>query len=297
MKEDVWLINGDFGVSREHKVLVDDGFLMVKSLPSDARSESSKPRKMEWVVVCVLSSGSAICAINGEECTLHAYDMLLALPGTVLWDGERSADLLMDCLCISRKMLEEALPFSMYNWDVMAFLATHPVFNLSEAEYARFSLFYTLMSDKLKHQDEAFYKESMRCLLKAFLYDFSNVIARFMPSQGSVRYSQGANLFKRFLDMLASTHPKPRTVTFYAEKLNVTPKYLSAVCKNASGHTASDLIHKAVTKEIADLLSYSDKSIKEIMVEMDFPSLSFFGKYVKKHFGMGPKEFRAKRST
>ena len=150
MKEDVWLINGDFGVSREHKVLVDDGILMVKSLPSDARSESSKPRKMEWVVVCVLSSGSAICAINGEECTLHAYDMLLALPGTVLWDGERSADLLMDCLCISRKMLEEALPFSMYNWDVMSFLATHPVFSLSEEEYARFSLFYTLMSDKLK---------------------------------------------------------------------------------------------------------------------------------------------------
>ena len=184
----------------------------------------------------------------------------------------------------------------MYNWDVMAFLATHPVFSLSEEEYARFSLFYSLMSDKLKHQDEAFYKESMRCLLKAFLYDFSNVIARFMPSQGSVRYSQGTNLFKRFLDMLASTHPKPRTVTFYAEKLNVTPKYLSAVCKNASGYTASDLIHKAVTKEIADLLSYSDKSIKEIMVEMDFPSLSFFGKYVKKHFGMGPKEFRAKRS-
>ena len=136
MKEDVWLINGEFGVSREHKVLVDDGILMVKSLPFDARSETSKPRKMEWVVVCVLSSGSAICAINGEECALHAYDMLLALPGTVLWDGERSADLLMDCLCISRKMLEEALPFSMYNWDVMAFLATHPVFSLSEEEYA-----------------------------------------------------------------------------------------------------------------------------------------------------------------
>jgi AraC-like DNA-binding protein len=55
------------------------------------------------------------------------------------------------------------------------------------------------------------------------------------------------------------------------------------------------LIHKAVTKDIADLLSYSNKSIKEIMVELDFPSLSFFGKYVKKHFGVGPKEYRSKR--
>ena len=88
---------------------------------------------------------------------------------------------------------------------------------------------------------------------------------------------------------------KPRSVSFYAETLNVTSKYLSSVCKATCGETASMLIHKAVTKDIADLLSYSNKSIKEIMVELDFPSLSFFGKYVKKHFGVGPKEYRSKR--
>jgi YesN/AraC family two-component response regulator len=48
-----------------------------------------------------------------------------------------------------------------------------------------------------------------------------------------------------------------------------------------------------VSRDIHELLTESNKSIKEIMEELDFPSLSFFGKYVKKHLGKGPKEYRA----
>ena len=115
------------------------------------------------------------------------------------------------------------------------------------------------------------YRESMQCLLKSFMCELYGVIGRYI-SVGAVNYSQGHNLFKGFLDLLTSVYPKPRSVSFYAETLNVTSKYLSSVCKATCGETASMLIHKAVTKDIADLLSYSNKSIKEIMVELDFPS-------------------------
>ncbi|WP_444327423.1 helix-turn-helix domain-containing protein, partial [Paraprevotella clara] len=156
------------------------------------------------------------------------------------------------------------------------------------------SLYYSLISVKIGDKNKLGYRESMLCLLKSFMCELYGVIGRYI-SVGAVNYSQGHNLFKGFLDLLTSVYPKPRSVSFYAETLNVTSKYLSSVCKATCGETASMLIHKAVTKDIADLLSYSNKSIKEIMVELDFPSLSFFGKYVKKHFGVGPKEYRSKR--
>ena len=160
-------------------------------------------------------------------------------------------------------------------------------------EYTCLSLYYSLISVKIGDKNKLGYRESMQCLLKSFLCELYGVIGRYI-SAGAVNYSQGHNLFKGFLDLLTSVYPKPRSVSFYAETLNVTSKYLSSVCKATCGETASMLIHKAVTKDIADLLSYSNKSIKEIMVELDFPSLSFFGKYVKKHFGVGPKEYRSK---
>ncbi len=81
-------------------------------------------------------------------------------------------------------------------------------------------------------------------------------------------------------------------IGFYANQLYVTPKYLSAVCKEVSGQTASELITQYMVKDILYLLRNSQKSIKEIANELNFPNLSFFGKYVKQHLGMSPKQYR-----
>ena len=81
-------------------------------------------------------------------------------------------------------------------------------------------------------------------------------------------------------------------VTWYAEELHVTPKYLSTTCKNVSGKTANIWINQFVVKDICQLLRYSEMSIKEISEHLNFPNLSFFGKYVKSHLGVSPKEYR-----
>ncbi|MFR9260817.1 MAG: helix-turn-helix domain-containing protein [Bacteroides cellulosilyticus] len=47
-----------------------------------------------------------------------------------------------------------------------------------------------------------------------------------------------------------------------------------------------------MVKDILYLLRNSQKSIKEIANELNFPNLSFFGKYVKQHLGMSPKQYR-----
>lgn len=78
----------------------------------------------------------------------------------------------------------------------------------------------------------------------------------------------------------------------YADRLCITPKYLSAVCKATTGKTASDIINRYVVEDIRRLLKQPGKSIKEIANELDFPNLSFFGKYVKKHLGTSPTQYR-----
>ena len=65
-------------------------------------------------------------------------------------------------------------------------------------------------------------------------------------------------------------------------------------CKESSGETASELINRYVVKDIDFLLKQRGKSIKEICNELEFPNLSFFGRYVKKHLGLSPKQYRAK---
>lgn len=99
-------------------------------------------------------------------------------------------------------------------------------------------------------------------------------------------------LFKRFIELISSREIKPRSVTWYADKLYITPKYLSTVCKQVNGKTAFDWINEYVITDIRHQLKHSDKSIKEVADYLNFPNISFFGKYVRSHTGLNPTEYR-----
>ena len=84
-----------------------------------------------------------------------------------------------------------------------------------------------------------------------------------------------------------------RKVQQYADQLCVTPDHLTAVVKHISGRTAIDWITESTVNAITHELLYTSRPVKEIADELDFPSLSFFGKYYKQHTGLSP---RAKRN-
>ena len=98
--------------------------------------------------------------------------------------------------------------------------------------------------------------------------------------------------FQKFLDLLHSEQIKYRTVEAYADELCISPKYLTAICKKQSGKTAIQWIHEQLLENIRYYLKHTDFSIKQICDKLGFPNTSFFGKYVKDHFGMTPVQLR-----
>ncbi len=98
-------------------------------------------------------------------------------------------------------------------------------------------------------------------------------------------------VFQNFVKLLEEYSDKNREVKFYASKLNVTPKYLSAVTRIYTGKSASDTIEKFVINRIKIYLLEKEFSIKEICNKMNFNSQSFFGRYFKRSTGVSPKAF------
>lgn len=83
-----------------------------------------------------------------------------------------------------------------------------------------------------------------------------------------------------------------REVEFYSNKLCITPKYLSEVCKKTSGKTSSEWIQNYTTQNLIMLLRNRDLSFTEIADTMNFSSQSFFSRYVSKTLGVTPSQFR-----
>lgn len=153
-----------------------------------------------------------------------------------------------------------------------------------------FCQYYDLLSTKTQYSSVR-QKRVIGTIRLALIYDMHIVLERVV--QHNLRlFTSRETLFKRFIDLIESTYPKPRSVSYYAERLNVTPKYFSYVCKQAGGQKATGIIDQYVVKDIVYMMNHTQKSIKEIACELDFPNLSFFGKYVKKHLGVSPKNYR-----
>lgn len=127
-------------------------------------------------------------------------------------------------------------------------------------------------------------------LVRACLYELmSNV--EISAVNDTLNLTQKDYLFRSFIELLTNLDVKPRNVQWYADRLNVTSKYLSAVCKKVSGRTAFQWINDSVQKDIVYWLQSSDRSIKEIVHLLQFPNNSFFCKYCRQHFGMSPTAY------
>ena len=83
-----------------------------------------------------------------------------------------------------------------------------------------------------------------------------------------------------------------RGVEFYADKLCLSPKYLSAVSKSICGYTVQELVFKAIIRKSISLLKNTQKDIQEISNAFGFPNASYFGTFFKKQVGVSPQQYR-----
>ncbi|SHK43462.1 helix-turn-helix domain-containing protein [Flagellimonas taeanensis] len=83
------------------------------------------------------------------------------------------------------------------------------------------------------------------------------------------------------------------TVNFFAEKLNVSPNYLSDLLKNATGRNAQTHIQEAIVERAKELLSTTNLSIKEIAYDLGFEYPQSFSTMFKKNTQQTPLQFRA----
>ena len=100
-------------------------------------------------------------------------------------------------------------------------------------------------------------------------------------------------IFEQFCELFFANYRQSRKIIWYADKLCITPKYLSSVIKMTTGKTAAEWINDCVMMEIKNLLILNKQlDVKEIASSMGFENLSSFCSYFKKHTGTTPMEFR-----
>lgn len=246
--------------------------------------------KVNFIAYLMVVDGSLSLELNSLPYQLKKNCSLIVDRKTVINNVQHSDD--FRCLICA---MSTDMGFSFINKSLMQsvmHILTHPVIEMGQNEMDLMVKYYELLVFKMDHPDMNFGHETMRNIIRCFAYDLLSNINKHLSRDNDDMLRQGDRIFRRFMLQLADNTNVNRSVKSYADELCVSPKYLTSVCRKHSEYTASELISSAVMSRIKQLLLYSDMSIKEIATEMGFDNLSFFGKYVKKHLGLSPNNYR-----
>ena len=278
------------------KILIADN---ISRLPVDERAY-----RPEMFIVLICSQGRLQTDINGRQYLIEAGDMLLCNSFHTLTDALHSIDFSCSIYCFPGTSSAEAVHVNEKVLRDFFFANDNPVMHLTEEQRGLFRTYKILIGKKLEDGASRYSEQSMSGLHKAILYDILTIIDKQKhetteaTSTHEEEYpSVKSEKVKHFLMLLAEDDSRHHTVEYFASQLCVTPKYLSVICKQETGKTPSCWIRERLIEKIRYYLLNTSLSAKEIVHRVDMPNASFFGKFVKQHFGCTPMEYRNKQTN
>ena len=174
----------------------------------------------------------------------------------------------------------------------------NPIMQLSEEDVHLLSLYKGIFDAKCRGDKLKLDNIILDKLLYAVIYELIQLYARNVsPHSDTLTYMKGHLYGQEFLSLLAEDKCHHRKVEYYADKLCITPRYLSIVCQKETGKTPSEWIREKTVGHIRHYLLNTTLSVKEICSVLDFPNSSFLCKFTKKYLGMSPMAFRQKNEN
>lgn len=142
-------------------------------------------------------------------------------------------------------------------------------------------------------ENNVFAANERRLLLLSLTYRLCGIF-RELSKEGDQASSRRLETYMQLMRLIDHHYMQERGVRFYADRLCLSPKYLTTLVKSVSGSTVQQLVFKAITKKAVSLITTTDKSMKEIADCLHFPNASAFGTFFKKQVGLSPINYREK---
>lgn len=229
--------------------------------------------------------GSARMSVNLMEYTIKEHTIGLIPPNALLQIVDISGDYDIQALAADSKFIPTQQHSILTDWHTQqAFFLDNHV-----EEWRRTGTFFSLIWDAVHLQP--YRREVVQHLITSLLYNVHYLQDNYHRDE-LLRPSRHEELFRRFITLVNEYCKTQHTTAFYADRLCLSPRYLSTVIRDVSGRTVVEWVNQAVVLEAKVLLKHSDLLTYQIADELHFPNPSFFSKFFKRMTGMTPQEYQ-----
>ncbi len=249
--------------------------------------------RINGLCLILLTKGEVTINVDYLKFPLQANTLFFILPDHILEVQCRPEDLEGKIMVISKDMLSN-MPKKNDDGDnslQYMFLRKNPSVDLTDEEVSVLDTLFTLIRKRAEAKEHLFHKEAIQSLLFHLFFELKNIIFKkndIVPFE----LSRKEELFQQFLKLMFKHSREEHSVSFYAGKMCITPRYLSAVLKELTGKTTNNWIDHSLILDAKILLKTPNMTVQQVSDMLNFSNQSTFGKFFKKHTGQSPAEFR-----
>lgn len=250
----------------------------------------NKPVNPKGDIIIFCNQGYAVFSLNFRNYLLKKGDLLILLFNTFPVFVRTSADFSMSfCMLSAEFSYEVAYPVST---EFLEYVFQNPVFNVPQERAEALDLWWKL----LFHYNEDERNKQRRLLVcnhvQNLLIEVDEQAKPFLESFKSNANTRQQTIYAEFCKLIWTNYTTHRDVMFYADKLCITPYYLSCITNEIAGESAKKIIDYFLITEMKMLLKTTDITIKELAVKFNFEDPSYMCRYFKRQTGTSPMEFR-----
>ena len=270
-------------------------FWIYRHLGTNVNSKVNKPGKLNALSIMICSKGEMEVTCNFRKFKLTENTVFISQPHNTL-SLNVTENFEGYIMATTEQGLSEYTIDPKHIPELLDKAYDSPMIQIDQDECEGICRCMDMLSEYIKRRSESPFRSSIiKSALSTFAYLIADMLHSHMPSiEYELRSIRRMNEhFNRFLKLLSGNYIMQREVGWYADMMNLTPRYLTTTIRKASGHTVSEWISRFIIKDAKYLLRHTDMTVQQVAYELNFPNQSFFGKYFKKHTGTSPGGYRS----
>lgn len=241
------------------------------------------------LIVC--TQGEFGFSLASEVHTAVAGETVFIPEGTLFRIIRQSADMEISILIYKVQPIKDILGNQVYSVHLYSRMSPDLPCVWKTGDEEDIITYMALISSDTPSDNDLFAISERKLLLLSLTYRLCAVFQRKYLSGQTANIRQ-TEIFLRLIQFIDRYYTSQRGVEFYADKLCLSPKYLSSVSKAVCGYTVQELVFKAIVRRSMSLLDSTNKTVLEISEELNFPNPSSFGTFFRKQTGLSPQKYR-----
>ena len=250
--------------------------------------------KLEGGAIYFCRKGWAHATINLKDYEIVENTQVVLLPGTIIRINGCSSDFTASFFGFPKEMFMEAC--MRFEPIFFRFIKEQPCYVLPQENTGAINGMLRATTAIYNDRENRFRNQIAKNHLQSFMLDIYDKCYRYFGKHKIEGGTRQDEIFKSFVSLVHEHCASQREVSFYADKLCISTKYLTGICKAVTGDSAKKIIDDFAILEIKVLLQSTELTVQEIADRLVFPDQSYLGRYFKRHEGMSPKEYQSKYS-